>query len=221
MMVGMRYVYLHGFASSPDSRKAQAFARAFEARGIALEIPALDSGDFEHLTISGQLAVVEKLLQGEAACLIGSSMGGYLAALYASRHPETDRLVLMAPAFNFPGRWVARADHDGRWSGTGWLEVFHYGEKRQRRLHYGLIEDARRYPPAPDFDQPCLILHGTNDDTVPVTESRDFAARHPGALLRELDSDHELANVLETVTAAGMDFLGFLRNDHGNMTIGI
>src|SRR5215472_284542 len=49
---GMRYVYLHGFASSPASRKAQAFAKAFEECEIALEIPALDSGDFEHLTIS-------------------------------------------------------------------------------------------------------------------------------------------------------------------------
>jgi pimeloyl-ACP methyl ester carboxylesterase len=204
----MRYVYLHGFASSPDSRKAQAFAKAFEAREIVLEIPALDSGDFEHLTISGQLSIVEKLLQGEAACLIGSSMGGYLAALYASRHAETARLVLLAPAFNFPGRWAARADHDGQWSASGWLEVYHYGDKRQRRLHYGMIEDARQYPPTPDFHQPCLILHGTNDDTVPVTESREFAGCHPAALLRELDSDHELANVLETVIVTGMTFLG-------------
>ena len=31
-------------------------------------------------------------------------MGGYLAALYASRHPEIDRMVLLAPAFGFGTR---------------------------------------------------------------------------------------------------------------------
>lgn len=203
----MRYVYLHGFASSPASRKAQAFAKAFAARHIELEIPALDSGDFEHLTISGQLGLIRKLLHGDAASLIGSSMGGYLAGLYASRHPEVERLVLLAPAFNFVDRWVARADEDGKWSATGWLEIYHYGENRQRRLHFGLIEDARQYPFTPDFAQPALILHGTNDDTVPVSESRAFAARHSSVRLRELDSDHELLNVLETVTEKTIEFL--------------
>src|SRR5690348_17748458 len=55
---------------------------------------------FEHLTISGQLGVLERTLQNEPVRLIGSSMGGYLAALYAARHPEVDRLVLLAPALD-------------------------------------------------------------------------------------------------------------------------
>ncbi len=67
----MRFVYLHGFASSPGSRKAQAFQSALPS----LEIPALDGGDFEHLTISGQLAVMESVLGGEPARLIGFEHG--------------------------------------------------------------------------------------------------------------------------------------------------
>jgi pimeloyl-ACP methyl ester carboxylesterase len=98
-------LYLHGFASGPASGKAQWFRRAFIERGVDLEIPDLVEGDFENLTISGQLAVIERVAQGEAISLIGSSMGGYLAALYASRHPEVNRLVLLAPAFHFPQRW--------------------------------------------------------------------------------------------------------------------
>jgi pimeloyl-ACP methyl ester carboxylesterase len=98
-------LYLHGFASGPASGKAQWFRRAFIERGVDLEIPDLVEGDFENLTISGQLAVIERVAQGEAISLIGSSMGGYLAALYALRHPEVKRLVLLAPAFHFPQRW--------------------------------------------------------------------------------------------------------------------
>ena len=203
----MRYVYLHGFASSPFSRKAQACAAAFSARENFLEIPALDGGDFEHLTVSGQLAILENTLQNQPTCLIGSSMGGYLAALYASRHPETARLVLLAPAFNFLPRWLARADPDGLWASSGWLDVYHYGSKTTRHLHYGLIEDARQYPGMPGFTQPGLILHGSGDETVPVEESRSFVALHPNCLLREFDSDHELGNVLTELAGETLHFL--------------
>jgi pimeloyl-ACP methyl ester carboxylesterase len=93
-----RVVYLHGFASSPLSGKAQFFRRKFEALGIAMEIPRLDEGRFEELTISSQLAVIEQAVGGQPAILIGSSLGGYLAALYASRHPSrVEKLVLSAP----------------------------------------------------------------------------------------------------------------------------
>src|ERR1700734_332724 len=103
----MRFLYLHGFASSPQSQKARAFESALRKADIPLEIPALDAGDFEHLTISGQLTIIEALLAGQPCRLIGSSMGGYLAALYAARHAEVSRVVLLAPAFGFAQRWQA------------------------------------------------------------------------------------------------------------------
>jgi pimeloyl-ACP methyl ester carboxylesterase len=197
----MKLLYAHGFASSPQSRKAKAFQSVLSSRGIEVLIPALDGGDFEHLTISGQLRIVENALNGEPARLIGSSMGGYLAALYAATHPEVDRLVLMAPAFGFAHRWreklAPRAD----------FEVFHYGTNEMQRVHYGLIEDALGYPEAPDFKQRALIFHGIHDDVVPVDYSRDFAAAHPNAKLIELDSDHELLNVLDAITDSAAAFL--------------
>src|SRR5258708_31004006 len=101
----MRVVYLHGFASSPQSTKAKFFARKFAQANIAFEAPAVDAGSFESLTISGQLEVVAKAAQAKAVAdaeplvLMGSSLGGYLAALYAADHPKlVDRLILMAPA---------------------------------------------------------------------------------------------------------------------------
>lgn len=195
----MRFLYLHGFASSPQSRKAQAFQSAFERLGIALEIPALDGGDFEHLTISGQLSLIEDVLKAEPVRLIGSSMGGYLASLYAAGHPEVSRLVLLAPAFAFAPRWQ-RPDHESR-------EVFHYGDQIVRSVHYGLIEDALRYPPLPDFTQPALIFHGLHDDVVPIGYSRDFVAHHRNARLIELESDHELLDVLEEIVNQAITFL--------------
>jgi pimeloyl-ACP methyl ester carboxylesterase len=203
------YVYLHGFASSPASSKAQYFKTRFAERGIALEIPPLDGGDFEHLTLSGQLGVVERHVGGRSCVLLGSSMGGYLAALYAARHPEVESLVLLAPAFDFWTRWTESMAPDTllAWQSTGKLTMFHYGEKRKRDVDFGLIEDARRYPGYPDFPQPALVLHGVRDDIVPVDYSRRFCAKHANAELHEFDSGHKLTNVLPEMWALVEPFL--------------
>src|SRR5690242_10304688 len=101
----LRVLYLHGFASSPGSRKARFFAERLRKVGCKVEIPDLAQGGFKHLTISGQLQLLERLAAGEPVMLIGSSLGGYLAALYASQHPEVDRMILLAPAFRFRELW--------------------------------------------------------------------------------------------------------------------
>jgi hypothetical protein len=205
----MRHVYLHGFASGPQSRKAQAFREALAGCGVELEIPILDESDFEHLTISSQLRVLEKTLNGAPCRLIGSSMGGYLAALYAAAHPEVDRLVLLAPAFGFQTRW--RDIHGDRaierWREMGWLPVYHYGAKELRRVHFGLFEDAGRFPSYPEFHQPARIFHGVNDTVVPISFSRVFAADHPNAQLTELESDHELLDALDGIVRDSIPFL--------------
>lgn len=198
----MRYLYLHGFASGPNSKKA-AF---FRDRIPAAEVPDLALGDFEHLTITGQLRLIEGLAAGESIALVGSSMGGYLAALYAARHPEVARLVLMAPAFGFVKRW-AESEEGQTWRRNGFLDVYHYGEKRNRRLSYGLVEDAQQYEDFPDFQQPGLIFHGIHDSTAPPELSCEFAGSHANVRLHLLDSDHELLNALEAIWQVAGPFL--------------
>ncbi|MBZ5607793.1 MAG: alpha/beta fold hydrolase [Acidobacteriia bacterium] len=194
-----RIVYLHGFASGPGSKKARFFRERFAELGIGLEIPDLAEGDFAGLTVSGQLRVIERASRGEPVTLMGSSMGGYLAALYAARHPEVDQVVLMAPAFCFLKRWqetLGPANME-KWRTSGSLEVFHYGEGRAVPVGYQLIEDAQPYEDYPAASQPVLIFHGQNDTVVPPEYSVEFARRHPRATLRLMNSDHELLNVLD------------------------
>ena len=49
--------------------------------------------------------MIDREAAAKPAILMGSSLGGYLAALYACQHPEIERLILLAPAFQFPRRW--------------------------------------------------------------------------------------------------------------------
>ncbi len=209
MTFANRIIYLHGFASGPSSSKARYFGERLKAAGARVNIPDLAAGDFEHLTITGQLAILERTAGGEPVALIGSSMGGYLAALYAARHPEVSRLVLLAPAFGFQMRWEERfgpaAIEEWRISGTA--SVYHYAAGGDRPIWYGLLEDATHYEAFPDFHQPALIFHGAQDDVVPARFSQEFAATHPNADLEIVDSGHELLDVLDKMGPRVVEFL--------------
>lgn len=91
-------IYLHGFNSSPDSRKAT-FLREFMAeRGLASQIacPALPPYPAEAITlIEHEIARVDR---GGAVPLtfIGSSLGGFYATYLAEKHDA--RAVLVNPA---------------------------------------------------------------------------------------------------------------------------
>jgi pimeloyl-ACP methyl ester carboxylesterase len=204
-----RIVYLHGFASGPTSKKAQFFRARLAQLGIGLDIPDLADGNFERLTITGQLGVIERASRGDPVTLIGSSMGGYLAALFAARHTEVEKIVLMAPAFCFSTRWpqtLGNATME-EWQRSGFLKVFHYSQGRTVELGYQLIEDGRQYEEYPQVEQPALIFHGKNDTVVPVDLSVQFAGRHPQVQLHVMESDHELLNVLDDMWMETEKFL--------------
>jgi uncharacterized protein len=205
----MRVIYLHGFASSPSSRKARYFGEKFTALGIPLVAPALDQGDFRGLTLTRQLALVEALLPLEDSLVMGSSLGGYLAALLAERHPKIARLVLMAPAFNLFERWTSQMSTGQleEWERNGEISVFHYGAGREMPIGYQFLADAKNYPPFPSFSQPALFFHGLRDEIVPIDFSIQFQETHPNVRLFRMDSGHELTDVLDLIWQRTEGFL--------------
>lgn len=206
-------IYLHGFASSPGSKKAAAFKKRFSQLSMPLIIPDLQEGNFETLTISSQVSVVEKIMSGRAGrrfAIIGSSMGGYLAALLAQSHASVTALYLMAPGFNFLERWrKTLLDLSPESSGLPeFIEVFHYGHNRNATISSGLFKDAERWERLSlTRELPTRIVHGLHDETVDISVSREFVKTRPWAVLAELDSDHSLASHIDWIVN---DCLGFL-----------
>jgi pimeloyl-ACP methyl ester carboxylesterase len=94
-----------------------------------------------------------------------------------------------------------------QWKRTNTLRIFHYSERREVELGYQLIEDARQYEAYPDFKQPVLIFQGRNDTVVPPEYAVRFAERHANAILRLVDSDHDLVNVLDDMWREAEKFL--------------
>jgi uncharacterized protein len=205
-------LYLHGFASGPSSKKARALADRFGAIGVSVEVPDLTPGEegFERSSPSSMLAVAEKLL-AEAPpphAVIGSSLGGYLAAVAASRDPAVERLVLLAPAFRLFERWEARlAPADLAAWRDGGLEVEHFASGRRRRLGWQFHEDAKGWPAFPEVRVPTLCLAGTRDETVPFADVEAFVTRTPTARLVPLDDGHELLDSLDVIFREARAFL--------------
>ena len=94
------------------------------------------------------------------------------------------------------------------WRRTGWTSVYHYGEGRQCRLSYRLIEDGLKYEDFPDVSQPTLIFHGTGDTVVPVSLSGQFVRGRKQARLVRLDSGHELTDQMDGMWRDTAAFLG-------------
>jgi pimeloyl-ACP methyl ester carboxylesterase len=201
--------YLHGFASGPGSTKAQFFRARFEELGLSLDVPDL-APDFTHLTVTGMLAIVDALLARGPAVLLGSSLGGYLAALAAARRPErVPALVLFAPAFGFVRRWEERIGPAAvaRWRARGTAPIYHYGRGREVPLAIDVLDDGRRHPEEPDPPAPALVFAGRHDDAVPLAAVEHFAGVRPGRELVVLDSGHELTDVLDAMWERTVSFL--------------
>jgi pimeloyl-ACP methyl ester carboxylesterase len=212
----MNYLYLHGFASSPNSHKARDLRDRFAQQGIAIVIPDLNQNDFTHLTLTRQLQQAAACLPDAPATVIGSSFGGLTAAWLGETQPQIQRLVLLAPAFGFLSHWLPRLGtaQVAQWQATGDLSIYHYGLAASVPLSYQFVEDAERY----DDTQlqrpiPTLILHGIHDDVIPIQASRDYQQNRPWVQLIELDSDHALTNVSDKIWQAVRSFCGLGGND--------
>lgn len=195
----MIYFYLHGFASGPQSAKAVYLGDRFQDLPLDLNIPDLNQGDFFNLTLTRQIRQVEAAFPAsEAVTLIGSSFGGLTAAWVAQQQPQVQRLILLAPAFEFLSRQLSilgevQVKH---WQTQTYLEFYHYSEQRPLPLSYQFVQDLAQYPDAQlQRSVSTLILHGIHDDIIPIKASEDFVAQRSWANLVELDSDHTLSNV--------------------------
>lgn len=203
----MRYAYLHGFASSPESRKGTFLRDRLAGFGVHLELPDLNRPSFAELTVSGAVgAVVERMGHApeEPWALIGSSLGGWVAALAAVARPlQVQRLVLLCPGLDLVPRWQARVGDEEveAWRRSGTLEVKDaWG--RPTPLHWGFFEDARQHAAVPDPECPTVVIHGLGDDIVPIDSSRAFVAARPRSRrLVELDDDHALLGDIDRLVA--------------------
>jgi uncharacterized protein len=201
----MQVLYLHGFASSPQSSKATFLSQKFAERGIRVIVPDLNEPDFSTLTVTRMLQQVEKALASADGpfVVVGSSLGGFVAVQAALRHPDRiTRVVLLAPALDFDGNRLSELGDRGldAWKSSNALAVFHYGYGRMLPVHYELYADARGYNALEaQLSQPVQVFQGRFDTAVNPDTVQRWANSRPNVELHMLDDDHQLLKSLEGI----------------------
>jgi uncharacterized protein len=217
-MSGPHFLYLHGFASSPEAGKARAFADWGAERGVRVERLDLRVPSFEGLRFSAMKSVVREAIDaagGERAraVIVGSSLGGLVACRVAEEDPRVCAVFLMAPSFRLAERWRVRMGGDAwdAWRRTGFTEVDDHANRRKARVDWRFVEELAELDTAgegwPDVRVPTCIVHGIRDDVVEVRLSREWATGKRHVRLVEVDDGHELAASLDLIAGEAERFL--------------
>jgi alpha-beta hydrolase superfamily lysophospholipase len=215
VVVGPRFLYLHGFASGPQSTKGVRLAERFAARGVTLERLDLRVPSLERLRLSAMMQVVERALGGprDRVVVFGSSLGGLTACRVAEADPRVAAVVLLAPAFRLAERWRKNLGEAGwqRWQSSGWLDIHDYAADAPARIDFEFVRELGALDSAgdgwPEVRVPALIVHGRADETVDIQLSRDFARERRWVRLVEVDDGHELTASLDRIYAEAEAFL--------------
>lgn len=197
-------ILCHGMGSSKESEKFIMLGRDLSARGaLALRFDFACSGEsegkFEELTYSGEAediaAAYEVVAKNgvEKIAVVGSSMGGTAALLFAAGGPPLAALATIAAPVHpekFADRFLT-AQQRREWRETGF--IIYNG----MRLNATLLEDVERIDVAAAARKifaPALVLHGDRDATVPVDEGRELygALAGPKRLVILEGADHRL-----------------------------
>ena len=203
-------VLCHGFTGN----KAEShfvftkLARALCDAGIAaLRFDFRGSGDsegtFEEMTVSGEIGdalialdelAAQPFVDNEALGIMGLSLGGCVAASAAGRSHRVKSTVLWAPVHDPAPIFTRRAE-----PGTEFPLEFSGG----MLLGKCFADDVHNVKPLKeirDTSGPVLVLHGDNDETLPVEGSEAYVTALEGTgipCMREVipGGDHTFASV--------------------------
>ncbi len=187
-------LYLHGFASGPNSTKVRGLRGLLRPDGIELNAPDLNVPSFEKLDFE---AIVERALEAgrliPPAAIVGSSLGG-LVALEVIRQGLRKPLVLIAPALGVADQWITRLPEGDP------IEVFNHARDAQAPIHRAFFEQMTRVISDRNKPEvPVTLIMGRKDENVPF----DRVA----AVWRRWQNGDELA--------PGSRFVEIAEGDHG------
>ncbi|HTM10953.1 MAG TPA: alpha/beta fold hydrolase [Verrucomicrobiae bacterium] len=196
-------VLCHGMGSSKESEKFVMLGEILAKRGVlALRFDFACSGEsegkFEEITYSGEAEDIAAAYDVVAKYgiakigVVGSSMGGAAAILFAAKNPVAALATIAAPVH--PEKFSARflTDEQRRdWRSQGFIVY------NGLRLDSTLLEDVETIDVAAaarKIAAPTLVLHGDRDATVPVEEGRELyaALAGPKRLAILAGADHRL-----------------------------
>jgi pimeloyl-ACP methyl ester carboxylesterase len=206
-------LFLHGFASSGHSTKAtylgQKLKSVTQVESHSLEFNPTPK-DFEHMTTTGLINRLRQYIVDHeivTSSIIGSSYGGLIAVQYAHRFGGVERMLLLAPGLRWLSGGLSKEQLEA-WKNAGEIPVFHDGFQAEIPVRYDLQIDGLQYLEPVPPTCPVIVIHGKNDTTVPINDSRAYSGNYPDKVtLIEVDADHDLNSHLPLIWGHVQAFL--------------
>lgn len=154
-------LYLHGFASSPNSQKIQSLRALLEPMGVELNTPDLNVPSFEKLDFEAMVETAGRSARGTpTSAIVGSSLGS-VVALEVVRRGLHVPMVLIAPGLGIRDQWLAKLPPGDP------IEIFNFAAGKAMPIHRAFFEqmsrvDVDRQPPP----VPVTIFMGRKDETI-------------------------------------------------------
>jgi len=157
-------------------------------------------------TIAEQTEVIAEAISenDDVDVIMGSSYGGLAIANASERFAQRElRLVLLAPAFGLAENFRSIAGEQGltEWERTGSRQYFHHGLGQEVEFGWNFITSADEMS-WPSIHHPTVILHGKQDDIVPLESSRKVSSSSELVELIEVEDGHRLADSLHFIPLA-------------------
>lgn len=205
-------ILVHGHCSNKNSNSLIQLKEFLEKKGISsfridLSGHGESKGSFEETTVSiaadDILSAIDYLKkQGyKKIGLIGSSFGGIASIMSASKSKDLFILALISPVCNYQDLYGWRKVLIQEWKNKGYRD--YPTDNKMLKLNYSFYEDGLindGYKAAPKIFAPTLIVHGDNDQEVPVEQSIKLSKLLPncklviikGANHKYTEKDHAL-----------------------------
>jgi dipeptidyl aminopeptidase/acylaminoacyl peptidase len=198
-------ILCHGMESSKESDKLVLLSQELAQRGmLALRFDfacAGAAGKFEEITYSGEVEDLQAAFlfmrdrHVEKIALLGSSMGGTVALLFAAQHTGVAAVVAIAAPVH-PERFASRLLTPAQvqeWRETG------YTSYHGQRVNVSLLDDLEKInvpEAAQKISCPIFILHGDRDEVVPVAEAHELHEYLKGSKRLSIlkGADHRLSD---------------------------
>jgi hypothetical protein len=196
----VKVLWAHGLEGRPDGTKPTYLANELGWDVVSPEMNSQGWAIAEHVSI-----VIQAIEENpDLKIIMGSSYGGLAVANAAAKMTDSSlRLVLLAPAFGLAENFRNTVGSEGmiEWEETGSHAYFHHGFGHEVNFPWDFMTSADEMS-WPKIKHPTTIIHGVNDDIVPIDYSRQIAAKNDMIELIEVEYGHRLSESLHYIPLA-------------------